>query len=482
MSVPARLPLDSCRQRRFSFLFLFVSIQLFLAALYWFVGDMLTLVGLLSVLLVLFWVSFSVRNTLLLIFGYLAIVPSAGWGSGYTFFHGVYFSQAVLVGMTAVLLFWIIAGRAIVREVRELSFSSLDWAILLFLSICILAGLKGAIGGAPLNRIRGETFFLVCYSFYFIYSRELDVKAGSFLWNALMLIIVFASVEYIFLALSAGNIATLLVTRIVTQQPNLAQIAFPFLGSFLFFRSSGRARVLALTALLPIGGMMFLSQQRALWIGVLLAILLVNGFALGSQRVSPMRVMKYTSTFLGIVALILLAFYLLDRVFAGSVFLTLGTKLATLSALSVDESMNIRLSEIHRALAQWDDTVVTILFGTGLGSRFESVDVARTGTAIVDCSYVYILWKAGLAGLLSYLWIVCVFFKRGLYVFRNSLDERSKRTVAALMSGYAGLLVIGLTNTCLVRYRFIVIWAFMLATIEMLHSEVVRVRRAAPPA
>ena len=65
-----------------------------------------------------------------------------------------------------------------------------------------------------------------------------------------------------------------------------------------------------------------------------------------------------------------------------------------------------------------------------------------------------------------------MFFKRGLYVFTHTIQERYKQLSASLMSGFAGLLLIGLTNTCLVRYRFIIIWAFMIATVEKLYWEV----------
>ena len=40
------------------------------------------------------------------------------------------------------------------------------------------------------------------------------------------------------------------------------------------------------------------------------------------------------------------------------------------------------------------------------------------------------------------------------------------------MSGFAGLLLIGLTNSCLIRYRFVIIWAFVIAIIEILYWDV----------
>lgn len=473
-----RLPIDSWKQKQESFLFLFILILLLSAAIYWKFNSVLMLMICALIILVLTWMLFSVRNTLVIVFAYLAIIPSAGWGSGYAFFHGVYFNQLVLFGLFLVVLMWVVADKAVALEIHGNRFSYLDWAILIFLILSTFSALMGATGGFPLDRVRGETFFLWCYGFYFIYTRSLTIDSTSFLWNMLMLIIVAVSIEYIFLSLSAGNIANILVTRIVTQQPNLAQIAFPFLGSYVFFKSPARVKIVSMIAMLPIGAMMFLCQQRALWVGVFFSILLVSGFAFCKERFSIARTLKFTLTFFSILGLIILAFILLDWIFTGSVILTLITKLTSLTALSVDQSMNIRLSEIYRALDQWDNSLVTIIFGTGLGAKFESIDIMRAGTAIVDCSYVYILWKSGLIGLAAYTFLVFAFFRRGFAVFNRATDESSKQITAALMSAFAGLLVIGLTNTCLVRYRFIVIWAFILATIEILFRETERRRRS----
>ena len=78
----------------------------------------------------------------------------------------------------------------------------------------------------------------------------------------------------------------------------------------------------------------------------------------------------------------------------------------------------------------------------------------------------------GILGLTTYLIILFLFFKRGFHVFKHATQERYRQMSAAIMSGFAGLLLIGLTNASLVIYRFIIIWALVIATIETLYWKV----------
>ena len=136
-----------------------------------------------------------------------------------------------------------------------------------------------------------------------------------------------------------------------------------------------------------------------------------------------------------------------------------------------DVSMNMRMLGIRRVMNQWQDSWINILFGTGLGAAKKRIAYNDTYPFIVDNSYVFLLWKMGIVGLLSYLSLFFLFFKKGLYVFFHTTKVESKQLSSALMAGVAGLLVVGLSNTCLLLYRFIIIWALAIATIELLYRQ-----------
>ena len=165
-----------------------------------------------------------------------------------------------------------------------------------------------------------------------------------------------------------------------------------------------------------------------------------------------------------------LLFVLIDKLFFGSIALTILSRVETLVSLSTDASTNIRLSEIIRALQVWDNNVFSMLFGTGLGSAYESIDATRPYNYSVDNSYIIVLWKMGFLGLILFLLLIFILYKHGLHIYSHTRNNEDQQLVAALLSGFGGLLVIALTNACIVRYRFIIIWALVFATIQVLYN------------
>jgi hypothetical protein len=129
------------------------------------------------------------------------------------------------------------------------------------------------------------------------------------------------------------------------------------------------------------------------------------------------------------------------------------------------------MAEVHRALLQWRGN---IFLGTGLGSTINPVTTAHMSIDLVDNSYVVILWKLGLIGFLAYLLILLQSFRLGIEVFKKSPSSEEKGIVAAILSGWIGLLLVALTNSCIIFYRYNLIWASSLATLQLLHSRVKR--------
>jgi hypothetical protein len=107
--------------------------------------------------------------------------------------------------------------------------------------------------------------------------------------------------------------------------------------------------------------------------------------------------------------------------------------------------------------------------GTGLGSTIHRV-ATHMSYDILDNSFAFLLWKAGLLGLLSYITIIVLFYQRGLVVFRRLDDVETQRIVASSLSGFSGLMLIALTNSSLMQYRFVLIWAILFASVEFLYG------------
>ena len=126
------------------------------------------------------------------------------------------------------------------------------------------------------------------------------------------------------------------------------------------------------------------------------------------------------------------------------------------------------MTEIKHALLQWKDN---ILFGTGLGAKIELVTLIHISPQLIDNSYVFILWKTGLVGFTLFILILFNFIKKGIKLFLKLNQTNEQWIVAAITSGFIGLMFIGLTNTCLVHYRFIILWALAFAYIETMYKK-----------
>ena len=414
--------------------------------------------------------SLSWKNSFLLFLIYLSVFPNYAWGSRYLFFRGFYFSETFLVLFFVISVVWIIINNVNGIQVKRVNSSNFDNLLIFLLIQLFLSGIWGAYKGYNFKIVYLEFLYFSLYLYYFFYKKYLNDKALLSSWKWITGITIVVSIQYIMLAFSESDASSVFITRVVTQQPHLAQLCFPLLLSNIMFPNTLKKRLWSLIGIIPMTGMIFFSQQRGLWVGICFSILLVGGFVFFREYFTISKLLKFVLMLIIISLALFLLFVLVDKLFFGSIGLTILSRIESLSSLSTDASTNIRLSEIIRALRIWDDNIFSILFGTGLGCSYESIDATRPYTYSVDNSYVIVLWKMGILGLTLFLVLLFLLYKNGLYIYRHTRNKEDKQLVAGLLSGFGGLLVIALTNACIVRYRFIVIWALVFATIQVLYN------------
>jgi len=339
------------------------------------------------------------------------------------------------------------------------------------LTLCFLYALFfGLFYQTAFAVIRVEFLYLILYLTYLLW-RQRPLSELKQLWFALIVVTLITSFQFFMLAVSEGGLSTVILGRIVTQQPHLAQITIPFLFTFVLFKSNRKEKFLAILALLPITAMAFLSQQRGLWGGLFISIVLTFALAYFQNGLSVKRIMQFMGIVIGSLFAFLAIILLIDYLFTGSILLTLLTRIDFLSNLSLDESWHIRMSEISRALSLWDDHWYTVLLGSGLGAKYPTTDWTRSYPYLVDNSFAYILWKMGVIGLTVYLSFWADFLKKGFRLIKAPTSISDKRMAAGIVAGFLGLALIGLTNSCLTQYRFIVIWVFAFALIDRMYND-----------
>ncbi|MGB9721759.1 MAG: hypothetical protein ACPL28_09810 [bacterium] len=154
----------------------------------------------------------------------------------------------------------------------------------------------------------------------------------------------------------------------------------------------------------------------------------------------------------------------------GSVILTLLTRSSVflnLRNLVYDESARVRINELKDTV---DEIKEEIILGKGLGD----VRITRwrhTRQLTVDNSYVFLFWKMGIIGLCSFLLIYYILFKRLIALLKIPLNYDEKVIVVSTLWNFVGMLIIGLSNASVAHYRFISVWAIMMALIELIYRK-----------
>ena len=192
---------------------------------------------------------------------YLALFPDPAWGSRYPFFKDLHYQEIVALGLTGVLLLLC----ALERHFHPAAPSGKAGAGTgVFWIIAAFGALHGAFAGGDLPVIRSEIIFLSYYLLALVFAAFYSSEELGLLWRLFFWITVITSVEFVLLAMSVNGEGGLLLTRVVTQQPHLAQLAVPLLGAAMLDVRPFWKKALYLAAGLPIGAMVFLCQQRAL--------------------------------------------------------------------------------------------------------------------------------------------------------------------------------------------------------------------------
>ena len=438
-------------------LVLFVVLQvLFLTLAFGLKSPFLAFV-LLSSILALPIVLFEPRGLLYLLVLYIAVLPSAGWGERYQVFH--VFVDLRLVFLLLVAVFAGLWLRNFQEERYVLPSSGLNRVVAGFIILAFLSLVYGLTrGNSPLVGTYDFYFIFLFVSFYL--AKYLFPEFSSVRTFALFLIAIstVASLEYVYLALSQVSITDLLVKRVTTQQPHLAQVAMPLALAFLFSERRKWLKGLFLVVLGINLAMVVFSQQRALWVTIFLSFFIMTYF----YNVRYGVTLKNIVYFLRIGSLILMGIVLfvvlLQQVLHINIFVTVYARLMTLQSVTEDISYFERFTEINVALRDWRHNP---LFGMGLGAThiraFQHLDVSA-----LDNSYAFVLWKMGLIGLAFFLAIYGTGLWRMYQNFRLSKPVQEKLIWAAFVTALIGLLIIAYTNLSIVRYRFNIIWLLMI--------------------
>jgi hypothetical protein len=404
---------------------------------------------------------FSVEKIFYIFAFYVAVAPDAHYLHYFPGFPISYTLQLAIPLFALVLLYWL---TYLLKAKEQISFDSLDYTILAYLVFVVIAAVRGFFYGYKTLYFVWDLMSHLWYLSYFIFRYSpLKVNIKRF-YDFVLLLVVIVSLEFIYgFTQTEGFI---IFRRIVGKNIHLALFGISYIGATIIHGSTRGRKILFAFILPAIILAVFTSQQRSLWLGAIVVMLILVCMYLYSRRQS---IIKNARKFLKIAAAVAAATIAVALLIQKQTMILLTVIARALifvdpSLLKYDISWLIREREIATAM---HDLGNRFLFGTGFGASIVSPD-RRFILSAPDNAYFYLLWKMGITGLLCFIIIQYLFFKKCFIVLNRSKDTDERVFALTALLNTVGLMIVGLANTCITQYEYLIIWTAIIASIAII--------------
>lgn len=419
-----------------------------------------------SAILLIAYTSFSLKKLFFIFAFYIITFEESGLS---VYFPGIPITYRTFVAAPIFLLllgYWIIH---INYSHFKVEWQTMEKAIATFLIFTFISTIYGLMNGYLLGNILEDCLPLLYFCSYFIVTSSLLGENYKKIYEFFLICSVLISLQFIY-AISIFK-GSFFLTRIVSQHIHMAQFAVPFLGTTLIYADNQKKRLLCLFLLPFIFAGVIISQQRALWLSIFLTtltLLIMLIYHYRKQILTNINRVIYIVG--GIIIVCILSILLIGRIAQTNVLFTMLVRSSVFLSpkfLLYDESAVIRINELKETI---EENKNNLLLGSGLGA----VRITRwrdTKQLTVDNSYIYLLWKMGILGLSSFLFIYLIFFKHAFLLLSKPLTADEKIILISTILNFAGMFIIALTNASIAHYRFIFVWSIMIAAVESLYRK-----------
>lgn len=358
-------------------------------------------------------------------------------------------------------------------EYRALRGNWTERWILLLIGAALISAILGLAAGHPWPNILDEFALYLEFTLAIVVIRSgLSDRWIKRLFQALLACAVVISLVYLERFVASGG------KRAVSDQQHILNVAVPVLFAFLFLARDLKERLITAIIVLPMIPAVYVTQTRSLWLYIPFSIILL-ATVLAAHRHIRMRDVYVMGAVAGSIVLVILGYtWLTSGVGAGHQ--AIADRAGSLRHLSTDLSLACRIDLGFQAYSRFARHP---FFGTGLGD-FLRYRILQTGEHMyfTDFSYMWVLWKLGVIGLVPLLGLYFVFLGRTWSVYRQTSDHFQRCVAAGTFAAFAALLVIGFESGILVIYRFNLVWAILMGVFEH-WAQQIRLRQVpvAPP-
>jgi len=257
--------------------------------------------------------------------------------------------------------------------------------------------------------------------------------------------------------------------RFVSRQVHVFLLVIPFLISLMILDKNKIRKLACFVTLIPIGLAVIISQTRGTWVSIVFAILLAALLSLFANIKIQRRGLSFVLTGFALGAILWLSLGFIGGSSKKNVELV-ETRVESLTSLQGDHSLLMRANSywtVYQKIKQrpW--------LGHGLGDRatyrFFGQFVTQSN---VDSTYLTILWKMGIIGLIPFLVLYFLLLKRAFLIYRREQDVFLKIFSIGILSAITAFLILGTISPILITSRFNFLFAMLFAITEIVSREV----------
>lgn len=362
------------------------------------------------------------------------------------------------------------------RRVLRVRAGALETTLYLWLAAVAAGTLMGIIRGHQLPYIGQEA---IRYSYFglaiVVIHNEMSERGIRLIVFSLVALSLFVSFKYISILIHTHG-----MQRAVSDQQHLLNIGIPLVVAFYLLSKSAGRRLLWGLLLVPMLIATVITLTRAMWIYVPFSLVLLTFLLVRHRHIRFPLAPALVLTGAALLVVLTKTPGIVAARGRGGVAGSLATRAQTFGSLATDLSL---LSRYDLGLQALDRFRHNPIFGTGIGDvvRYRIV-YSSTPSMLLDSSYLTVVWKLGLIGIVIFLAIYFIFLWRVWFVYRNAQTDFQRATSVAVFVAFVALLMIGIESGILCIYRFNLVWAVLMGIFEKWAAQIEgqRAARASP--
>jgi O-antigen ligase/glycosyltransferase involved in cell wall biosynthesis len=351
---------------------------------------------------------------------------------------------------------------------------STTWLLLLFLAVSVTSLVTARQMGTPFKISLLELRPLLMYLTIFVVVADLKKSTDYGKMFAFLLAgAVVAAVE-VFVRYRLGDVGLATFSGDASRVPTDVFL-LPTVGlvcALALLTSPRRAlgQLALVLAAAVCGAALFFTFSRGAWLAVAAAVVFI--ILIAPRRRRP-RILLAVVGLLAVGLVLVTAVNSTSAIRSTAPLASAFDRLTSVASSSTDPSAQHRLAEWQRALEVSADHPLT---GIGLGSTISfssplySAESGRTGdtftTYYIHNSYVWLLLKLGIPGLLLLVALVATCFAKGLRSYLAADDPRTKSRLLALTGAMVALLAVSFTGPHLTTDAATPVLAVVIGMIE----------------